>query len=150
MFWVVGHGFLGQLACSERLSVCRRISAPARCRPPASHLKPTFPINLTSSSRQRSTSLQTGIWSERCQQQEQTGTFTGTRQLPRSESRRVHGMRPFCFVYGGAYTSSGAAKSPGVGFCGPPPVRPPLRPPEPDLERHQQTATCFRRLVPHT
>lgn len=60
MFWVVGHGFPGQLACSERLSVCRRISAPARCRPPASHLKPTFPINLTSSSRQRRTSLQTG------------------------------------------------------------------------------------------
>lgn len=57
--FVLGSQACGQSSGCERLWVCRSISAPAHCRPPAFHLRPTFPVNLTSPSRRRCTSLQT-------------------------------------------------------------------------------------------
>lgn len=105
MFWVVRHVFPGQLSCSECLSVCRRISEPAHCRPPAFHFKPTFPINLTSSSqrytslRNRASALSSLKVANKRSSVKQTGTFTETRQLPRSESRCVRGMQRFCQLF---------------------------------------------------
>lgn len=97
--FVLGSQACGQLPGSERLWVCRRISAPAHCRPPAFHFKPTFPRNLTSSSRRRCTSFQTpgsALFSLKVADNEspaeRAATFADARQLPGSEGGRVRRM----------------------------------------------------------
>lgn len=127
--FVLGSQACGQLPGSERLWERGRISAPAHCRPPAFHFKPTFPMNLTSSSRRRRrTSLQTpgsALFSLKVagseSPAERAATFADARQLPGSEGGRVRRMlsaslvalrrknRAGVFVCDGAHAGSGAA-----------------------------------------